>query len=186
MSKFTTTLPTLHNRPNLCRLELIKRLIPNHRSKNGSPTNWFQKHKQAAKKFKQITNGQFELPKQKYRGDDFRHRLIHRICGEMVLTSANEIRTSGPENICPHCSHPTDLSQFAGIHDLQRFVLEKSKGNAYLYANNILGSLDDYYRFYCLLHRSAYQTKFSIFLRMAGGANGCPDCQRGPKIHSES
>jgi len=184
MTKIAATFPKINKMPQRVRIELLKRIFPNQILQKAYNSPLFQKHKSPRRKAEQFLKDCFTLVDNVYRGDASPHRFIHDHCRKSFVASLDEIKARGKNLSCPHCNDPSDLSQFVGAHDLQRFVLERSLGNAYLYANNTLGSMQDYYRFYCLIHRTEYQTKFSIFLRKAGKTNGCPECQRIQEIDS--
>lgn len=144
----------------------------------------YQVWKAARLQLLELSGGHFELAGNSYRGDQVRHRIIHKECGGHFWASIQEVEAYGSD-LCPYCNIPRDLSVFGNMQAVQLFVSKASFGGAYFFAGNKLGAPDAYYQFQCLRHQIAYQPTFTDWWNNRGESNGCPEClQRIRKRHT--
>lgn len=138
-------------------------------------TSSYQAWKAATKRIQSISGGALVLTGNSYRGDDHRHQVIHKVCGNRFVISIDEINSKGTDT-CPFCFMSFDLTTFGTIEALQSFVIAESHENAYFYANNVMGAPDEVYSFYCLRHEKPFCTTYSKWWQNRGETNACPEC----------
>lgn len=135
------------------------------------------RYEAAKKEIEQLSEGRLALAEKMYEDDKRPHRLYDHECGNYFWTSLARLRSIGASKACAYCNDPTSLNQIGGLFEIQRFVRQKSLGNAYLLHRNVLIEIDDIYDFYCARCRLTYQAPFSRFVRFAPETNACPSCE---------
>lgn len=136
-------------------------------------SGWYQRRVIAERKVASASNSTLSIQNNYYKGDAIRHWMYCE-CGNTIFVSLAEL-LSDPD-ICPYCHGIGDPMHLGDIRALQAYVLNISNNSSYLFADRPLGTLDDFYRFRCLIHSVDYGVTLRTFLDELESTRGCQLC----------
>lgn len=159
---------------------LLKLLVDKHSQPHlWSPEKGHHQKKRAEKRLRSLSKGHIHLVSdihfgQLYYGDHIRHWMRDSRCEHIFKATMREVATVGANNICPFCYAPIEMNHYGSSEAVAEHVYNLSYGNIQFLADNILGSVEEAYQMFCLIHNFRFEIQFEKFL--ADPSDACPIC----------
>jgi hypothetical protein len=139
-------------------------------------TSWYRVTRDADKRIREISKGEFYLLSSRFKGDDHAHWIGDR-CGHRFYASVAEIRREGLTANPYYQPFPPDVSRLGSDRGLAEYTQFVSSGQAKSVLEQPLRGLDDDYMFYCYLHDVYYAATLREFILSAKSTCACPACE---------